>query len=91
MHTKGETVAKIMNVLEKEYGISELENHGMPTAAEIETRFPILAAAPKLLEASEIGLSYINAEATGVPRPTQDLAEDKRKLEAAIAQAKGGE
>lgn len=40
-----------------------------------------------LLAACEIGLSYINAEISNVPRPISDLQEDKEQVEQAIADA----
>lgn len=39
----------------------------------------------KLLTACEIGLSYINAEISGVPRPISDLQDDKETAKSAIA------
>lgn len=48
----------------------------------------LIAAAPQLLEACETGLSYVNAEISSVPRPIQDLEEDKKQIEAALTAAK---
>jgi len=54
-YTKGtEIVGAILNILEKDYDITELENCGQPTCDEIARRMPLLNAAPKLLEACKI-------------------------------------
>ncbi len=42
-----------------------------------------------LLAACRIGLAYIKAVSTGVPRPVQDLDYDKKEVEKAITKAKG--
>lgn len=41
-----------------------------------------------LLAACKVGLSYIKAILSRVPRPIQDLQEDKKQVEQAISQAK---
>lgn len=48
-YTKGELVANVLNIL-GEYDV-DAEDCGMQVAAEIEERIPLIAAAPKLLEA----------------------------------------
>lgn len=39
----------------------------------------------KMAEACRIGLSYVNAEMQGAPRPLQDLQVDKWEIEQALA------
>ena len=54
-------------------------------AAEANAR--LIAAAPALLEACEIGLAYLKAVKTGVPRPIADLEDDIQLIKAAISLA----
>jgi len=44
----------------------------------------LIAAAPKLLAACKVGLSYIKAVAHRIPRPLNDLGTDMKVVEAAI-------
>ena len=52
-----------------------------------EANARLIASSPELLVACRIGLSYIEAVISGVPRPIQDLQEDKEQVERAIADA----
>ena len=54
---------------------------------EEESIANLIAAAPDLLAACKIGLSYVNAVITGVPRPIVDREDDKQTIEQAIDKA----
>lgn len=52
------------------------------------TRTRLEKAAPDLYKACEVGLSYVKAIISKVPRPILDLDKDKKQMEAALSKAR---